>query len=74
MSPNLGLITMPKSAKPLAQPLLQATLVWNFSIDILKATIHHFIYGPANTLQINIAKYDYIMSIIESVAFQQDAE
>ncbi|KAK4721350.1 hypothetical protein R3W88_011583 [Solanum pinnatisectum] len=50
---------MPKWAKPLAQPPLQATLVRNFSVNISKTTIHHFIYGPAHTLPINIAEYDY---------------
>ncbi|KAK4724052.1 hypothetical protein R3W88_026831 [Solanum pinnatisectum] len=52
-----------KRAKPLAQPPLQATLVQNFAIDISEATIHLFIYGPAHTLPINIAEYDYRMGI-----------
>uniref|UniRef100_M1D9Y1 Integrase core domain containing protein n=1 Tax=Solanum tuberosum TaxID=4113 RepID=M1D9Y1_SOLTU len=61
-------------AKPLAQSLLQATLVWNFFVDISETTIRCFIYGPTHTLPINIAEYDYRMGVVQSGAFQMDVE
>uniref|UniRef100_M1DS47 Integrase core domain containing protein n=1 Tax=Solanum tuberosum TaxID=4113 RepID=M1DS47_SOLTU len=63
-----------KRAKPVAQYLLQVTLVWNFSIDISETTICRFIYSPAHNLSINTMEYDYMMGVVQSGAFQRDVE
>uniref|UniRef100_M1DUI5 Integrase core domain containing protein n=1 Tax=Solanum tuberosum TaxID=4113 RepID=M1DUI5_SOLTU len=63
-----------KQAKPIAQPLLQATLVQNFFVDIFETTIHRFIYGPDLTLPNNTVEYDYRMGVVHSGEFQRDAE
>ncbi|KAK4731644.1 hypothetical protein R3W88_024632 [Solanum pinnatisectum] len=42
-----------KWAKPTAQPPLEATLFWGFTVDISETTICRFIYGTDHTLPIN---------------------
>uniref|UniRef100_M1DW71 Integrase core domain containing protein n=1 Tax=Solanum tuberosum TaxID=4113 RepID=M1DW71_SOLTU len=39
-----------------------------------EVTIHKFLYCPSHTLPINTIEYDYWMGIIQSGAFQRDAE
>uniref|UniRef100_M1DUG9 Integrase core domain containing protein n=1 Tax=Solanum tuberosum TaxID=4113 RepID=M1DUG9_SOLTU len=58
-----------KQEKPLAQPLLLATFVQKFSIDIFETTICWFIYGSAHNLLINITEYVYRMGVVQSGEF-----
>uniref|UniRef100_M1DXG5 Integrase core domain containing protein n=1 Tax=Solanum tuberosum TaxID=4113 RepID=M1DXG5_SOLTU len=51
----------------------QATLVRKFSIDISETTIHRFIYGPAHTLPIDTAEYDYRMGVVQSAIVPETA-
>ncbi|KAK4706388.1 hypothetical protein R3W88_034056 [Solanum pinnatisectum] len=58
-----------RKAKPAAQPLLEAILVWGFSVDISETTLCRFIYGLDKTQPINTTEFDYRMGIIQIVAF-----
>uniref|UniRef100_M1DA83 Integrase core domain containing protein n=1 Tax=Solanum tuberosum TaxID=4113 RepID=M1DA83_SOLTU len=63
-----------KWSKSVSQPPLKSTLVRDFTVYIFEVTIRSFLYRPHHTLPNNTAEYDYQMGIIQSGAFQRDAE
>ncbi|KAG5591713.1 hypothetical protein H5410_042227 [Solanum commersonii] len=65
-----------KRSKPLAQDPLTSTLVRGCPVDISPATIRRFLYGSTagHSWSLNIAEFDYRWDIVQSGAFQRNAE
>ncbi|KAG5610301.1 hypothetical protein H5410_021582, partial [Solanum commersonii] len=65
-----------KRSKPLAQAPFTSTLVRGCPVDISSATIRRFLYGPiaGHSWSLNTTEFDYRWDIVQSGAFQRNAE